>query len=56
MERMFDNVKQLPNGTAYKKADIPERFRYKNLPFTTDILVVPNEGTLFIVCVLWQRK
>ena len=49
MEKVFDAVRRLPNGTAYKKADIPDRLRYKNHPFTPDILVVPSEGTLFVV-------
>ena len=49
IEKVFDAVRRLPNGTAYKKADIPDRLRYKNNPLTSDILVVPNEGTLFMV-------
>ena len=49
MEKVFNSVKGMPYGTAYKKEQFPERLHYRKHANIPQIIVLGNEGTYYDV-------
>ena len=48
-ENVFNSLKGMPHGTAYKKEEFPERLHYRKHANIPQIIVLGNEGTYYDV-------
>ncbi|XP_071537942.1 glycerophosphocholine cholinephosphodiesterase ENPP6-like [Panulirus ornatus] len=44
VEKVFEQVSEIPGVTAYKHYDIPEQFHFKNNKYIHDIILLADEG------------
>ncbi len=49
-QNVFNDLKGMPNGTAYKKEEFPERLHYRKHANIPQFIVLGNEGTYYNVC------